>query len=295
MFGNITTKRVFVPGDKWIYFELYTSPLISDNLIKNEIFKATKTLIKEKVISKWFFIRYNNPNYHLRLRLKIKDHFPIDYVVEIINKHLSKYSKTGFLYNIVIGTYQREIERYGRITISNAENIFFQDSDFTVQLLRTKSSRSGHYRWLAGIKSIDQLLNDFNLDIDRKKNFLGELNSLFGKEFNKGPDQAKMISKRYREYKEDIKNTIEEPENGYQEIKRLLDIRSKKIKNDIEKIEFVSQLKLLEQPIENIITSLIHMSMNRLFTTEQRFNEMILYDFLFRYYKSKLARNKYDC
>lgn len=43
--------------------------------------------------------------------------------------------------------------------------------------------------------------------------------------------------------------------------------------------------------IQNYIASYIHMSMNRLFASENRLYELIIYDFLRRYYM--LSINKY--
>jgi len=41
------------------------------------------------------------------------------------------------------------------------------------------------------------------------------------------------------------------------------------------------------------MASYSHMMVNRLFKSKQRLHEMVLYDFLHRYYKSEIARQKY--
>jgi hypothetical protein len=45
--------------------------------------------------------------------------------------------------------------------------------------------------------------------------------------------------------------------------------------------------------LDDLLGSYIHMMMNRMFRTRQRLMEMVLYDFLFRTYKSALAKNRY--
>ena len=45
--------------------------------------------------------------------------------------------------------------------------------------------------------------------------------------------------------------------------------------------------------LNNLMSSYIHMTMNRLFKSKQRIHEMVVYDILFRYYKSELAKQKY--
>ena len=67
------------------------------------------------------------------------------------------------------------------------------------------------------------------------------------------------------------------------------------------KIELVSQ-KILrkekdnvrERSLNDLMGSYIHMLMNRLFKSKQRVHEMVMYDFLFRYYKSEIAKKKYS-
>ena len=45
--------------------------------------------------------------------------------------------------------------------------------------------------------------------------------------------------------------------------------------------------------VETLLSSYIHMSLNRLFISKNRIYELVLYDFLRRYYTSEIARNKY--
>jgi hypothetical protein len=45
-----------------------------------------------------------------------------------------------------------------------------------------------------------------------------------------------------------------------------------------------------EVDLNDLITSYIHMMMNRSFRSRQRIHELVLYDFLYRYYKSVIAR-----
>ena len=48
-----------------------------------------------------------------------------------------------------------------------------------------------------------------------------------------------------------------------------------------------------EIPIDKLsISSYLHMEMNRLFTSNNRLNEMVVYNYLTRYYKSEIAKAK---
>lgn len=50
---------------------------------------------------------------------------------------------------------------------------------------------------------------------------------------------------------------------------------------------------ILEIDLNDFLSSHIHMTMNRIFCSKNREHEMICYDFLSRYYKSKIATIKY--
>ncbi|MFK7749084.1 MAG: lantibiotic dehydratase C-terminal domain-containing protein, partial [Kordia sp.] len=49
----------------------------------------------------------------------------------------------------------------------------------------------------------------------------------------------------------------------------------------------------LMMPINDLMGSYMHMLMNRLFKSKNRIHEMVCYDFLYRYYKSMIARKKH--
>jgi hypothetical protein len=45
-------------------------------------------------------------------------------------------------------------------------------------------------------------------------------------------------------------------------------------------------------PLDDLLGSYIHMMINRIVACEPRMHEMIMYDFMFRYYQSAIARAK---
>ncbi|GHV23349.1 hypothetical protein FACS1894174_09080 [Bacteroidia bacterium] len=46
--------------------------------------------------------------------------------------------------------------------------------------------------------------------------------------------------------------------------------------------------------MNELLKSYIHMMLNRLFRSKNRMHEMVLYDFMFRYYTSGIAKEKYN-
>ena len=45
----------------------------ADTILKNELYGFIQEMIKNKSIDKWFFIRYSDPDFHVRLRIHLND------------------------------------------------------------------------------------------------------------------------------------------------------------------------------------------------------------------------------
>ena len=66
-------NRMFIPGSEWVYFKIYTGTKTADSILKNELYDFVKEMMKYDLIDRWFFIRYNDPDFHIRLRLHMKE------------------------------------------------------------------------------------------------------------------------------------------------------------------------------------------------------------------------------
>ena len=67
------------------------------------------------------------------------------------------------------------------------------------------------------------------------------------------------------------------------DIEKLLAERKKIMINLFSKLQYTLTIQ-----IENYIASVIHMTMNRLFVSSNKIYEMLVYDFLFRYYNTSI-------
>jgi thiopeptide-type bacteriocin biosynthesis protein len=175
--------------------------------------------------------------------------------------------------------YKREVERYGEKTIKFCEKWFEYDSVCTINSLSKNQFKN---RWEFAIHSIDRLLNDFKLSDEDKVEFLHDLSSRFNLEFQVNTPLNQELNMKYRSHSIRMFELF----NGDQTIwDEELNKRSFQSIDLIEEI-----LKADPNYITNLIPSLVHMLMNRIFLMNQRKYEMILYNFLYKYYKSSLAR-----
>lgn len=287
-------QRAFVPGSKWVYFKLYTGTKTADKIIAQDISVVIRNLEKSQLIEKWFFIRYSDPDFHLRIRVLVKDESFIGDIILLFHKRLMRWIKTGQIWKIQLDTYNRELERYGGNLIEEAESIFHINSDCTLSILKKLIEKDEHYRWMIALKMIDCFLTDFSLDIQSKQLLFSHLHTSFKTEFGFDKYNAKQFNTKFRDHKNIIENVLQGKiiEKDFTSMYTLLDKQSKKLAPLIIQITQKAQRKKIK--IEQLLTSYIHMMLNRLFRSKNRIHELVLYDFMYRYYTSELARSKYN-
>jgi hypothetical protein len=130
------TQRNFEPYSNWVYVKIYTGNKTADKILSNQIWKICNELIKQKVIKKWFFIRYADPKNHIRLRFNLTDSNSFNELNNTLNKNFSNLVKSGLIWKIQTDTYQRELERYGNDSIEISEDFFYINSQITLEILK---------------------------------------------------------------------------------------------------------------------------------------------------------------
>lgn len=289
-------QRTFVIGDEWLYYKLYCGPKTADEILTSVVKPATEELIKNKIIDRWFFIRYSDPKLHLRVRFHYMIPENISVIINTVNTFIKHYIEQGLVYKIQIDTYQREIERYGLESIVLAEELFFYDSEMIVNFIDLIEGDEGEIiRWLFALRAIDALLDDFLYEDARKLVLLEGLKEGFGKEFGMNKSLKLQLDRKCRDNRKMI-NEIFNNKYGTENIEVLVDLldqKSIKIKAVAQKILEKDHDNTLERPLNDLMGSYIHMLMNRLFKSKQRMHEMVVYNFLYRYYKSEIAKKKY--
>ena len=288
-------KRTFIIGNEWLYFKVYTGYKTADTILTETIFPLSQYFLKENLIDHWFFIRYSDPQFHLRIRFHVAKNGNIAPIIHHFNKTIQHYVTHNLVWKIQTDTYQREIERYGIELIELSEMLFSLSSEMickTIALDEVQQNES--LCWLLGLKMIDTLLTDFDYLLQEKHNLLNILQENFGKEFGINNDYRRQFGQKYRTEKSRIEKILDknsEQDDKYVALFQPILENSKAAKVIIEEIK--SKILEIESPsLNNLLSSYIHMTLNRLFRTQQRTHELILYDYLFRYYNSLLARQK---
>jgi len=270
-------QRSFIPGDKWVYYKIYCGINTADSLLTKTIAPLSDKLVKDDLIDQWFFIRYVDPDQHLRVRFHLKDTAFIGKVMETIKASLDTYIKSQLVRDLQIATYHREIERYGENTIEVLESYFYEDTKVIIKII--EESPTEEVRFDRVLKFLDQITNLFLPNLETKLIFLERLQLSYKTEFKINNFGKKTLGKKYRSFKgESDTSTLK------------IDLSSfKSIHNTLEKLHKKGQLEI---PIESLLASIVHMHVNRVFQARQRLYEMVLYDFLYQKNKSAYYKEK---
>jgi len=234
---------------EWFFIELYCKKSSENDILSYYKENLSKT-------DQFFFVRYNFPKNHIRLRLKTSN---IDVIKE--NILIAQNLKSELLvYDYKICTYNQEINRYGGYQYMElAERFFYIDSkDYLDKFIFDKMDIDER---VYAISKIVNYCNIFNLSLDNMLQ-LCEINiQSFSREFNFNSDMRKAFNKEYSE----LKNQIVVNSNLLQDFNL-----------DTDSISGISNLY-------KYTSDLIHMSLNRSFDSKQRFNEFKSYYFTKQY------------
>ncbi|NIG55617.1 lantibiotic dehydratase [Chitinophaga sp. Cy-1792] len=275
-------QRTFVTGSEWLYVKVYCGTRTAEDMLKEVVLPLVAGLQEDAVIDKWFFIRYTDPDHHLRLRFhhgSRKGFWAI--VLERLYEKMSASGNTSLVSRLQTDTYTRELERYGTTTMDFSETVFHIDSDFVLGVIDLLDDEAGEdYRWLMGVAGTDQLLDIFGFSLKEKAHYMQQLQQGFFQEFKGDKDLMQLLNDKFRKNRGVIEPALsgELPEV----VLPLFAQRSNRLREATAASNNFDKYQLL--------SSYIHMFLNRMLLAGQRRHELVIYHFLDRYYQSALAR-----
>ncbi|MEN5232866.1 lantibiotic dehydratase [Sphingobacterium faecium] len=280
---STTITRQFPLGSEWLYVKLYGAERTLDRLLADPIHKLIARLHEKKYLKKWFFIRYYDPDPHLRIRIKLSKYGngSLAEIIQLINQYCEPLISQKKIFNISYDTYERELERYGASNMVYCERIFHLESELILNLLpHLKKENDINLRWLIAIKVVHIFLSSFHLTVAEKIALTEKIRDQFLNEFKRYKKLRYSIDLTYRAKFNMIHDFFNNLPHKHPKISRLLD----QYKNEIAELCMKSQdtPEFKAQPTA-ILTSLIHMFLNRIFVQKQREQEMVIYHFLSKY------------
>src|SRR5207247_5449943 len=104
--------RVRAPGSDWLFAKLYGPRALEDDLLTGPVPGLCEQALDRGIADDWFFIRYADPDPHLRLRFRGCP----DRLIGQLAPELCSWANTliteGVCSRLCFDTYEREVERY---------------------------------------------------------------------------------------------------------------------------------------------------------------------------------------
>jgi lantibiotic biosynthesis protein len=295
---DISVTRNFAVGSEWLYLKIYTGTKTADTLLPEVLKPVIDKLVEEGMVDKWFFLRFKDTDEHIRLRFHNGTNpFFYAFVLQAIHEALKDLLSQGVIFKIQTDTYNREIERYGNETIALAEDLFYNDSQAILSFLDMIEGDDGeNYRWLFALRGIDMYFDDFGYTLSEKYNLINNMRENFFQEFGGRHSMMVQLNDKYRAVSKEIYKFMNDPaDTEDNEIAPAVEVfreRSKRNQFIINEIRNIQEIAPKALSFNETLPSYVHMFMNRLFKSNQRLHELVIYHYLSKYYESLMARMK---
>lgn len=289
--------RAFLPGSEWLYAKLYTGTASADEVLAEIV--APLVASQKKSSKGWFFIRYGDPQWHVRLRLRGDPKHLAAKALPALHELATPLLGDGRVSRLQLDTYERETERYGGPDgIELAEALFQADSDAVLSIVELLDADDGaEARWRLALRGMHLLLVDLGLDLTRRTEVLRRMRSRFGAEHRIDVGFEKQLGVKYRAERQVLEALLATPPGEDHPLSpgfELLAERSERIAPIARELVSREANGRLQTSVVEIAPSFLHMHANRLLRSEQRSQELVLYDFLSRLYEGEAARSRQE-
>lgn len=282
-------QRRFILGSEWLYCKIYTGEKNADTILSQDIIALNSILFNQNAIDKFFFIRYNDEYFHIRLRYHITSPEKITTIINSLFQKFNLYIQNRRIQKLTYDTYIREVERYGASSYEYTENLFSIDSQSILLILNYiyPLPNKNDLRWKIALLLLDDTLNAASYTLEQKRKFVEKRRDTYRQEFGIiSIETIKQFNDKFRANRADIEDAMQR--NLPEEILHILNDRKSKLMNIFQKLE-----NILENNLDDYLSSITHMTINRSFITKNRLCELVLFDYLYRYYDSYIAQLKY--
>jgi thiopeptide-type bacteriocin biosynthesis protein len=245
----------------------------------------------------WFFIRYGDPEWHLRLRFHGDPARLQSGVLTRLHDALDPLLADGRVWRVQLDTYEREVERYGGPEgIALAERMFQVDSEAVLAILEMLEGDEGaDLRWRLALRGIDMLLGDLQFDPETRMRVLRGMRESFNREFGGGKGLRVQLDQRFRQEWRSLMPLLDPSGDAESELAPALAVlrqRSERLAPIVDELRERERAGRLNQTLADLAPSYVHMHVNRIIRSAQRAHEMVLYDFLYLLYESRAARER---
>jgi thiopeptide-type bacteriocin biosynthesis protein len=264
-------NRLRPPGSDWLFAKLYCPAVLEEEFLTGAVRDFCHDISRKTLANGWFFVRYSDPDPHIRLRFRGDPNRLISGLLPEVCSWGGDMIAEGICQRFAFDTYDREIERYGGAAgMSAVEAIFAADSPPAVDLLAVLRKTSELDRLMLAVASIDDLLGSMGLDLGRR---LAWYKARVKSPHSSGSD--------FRERKTTLREIFGSVDGfaklpGSAEIMQIFAERQRSLSPIAQRLAVLEEKRELNQARDIIFQSVIHMHCNRLAGADRGIEERAL-------------------
>lgn len=255
-------ERRCLPGEEWTYLKLYVLPRQQDEIIAGPLREIVHTLQQQQLIDRWFFIRYVDPEPHLRVRFHARNEQVRNAVLVAALTWGSQLVRAGRLRNSMLDTYTREIERYG-----GPQAIALLEEVFTVSSLSLADVIAAMYQGeitldplTVAVFTLDQVFSMWGMDLSDRLQYIRQYAGQY--------DGKELFRPRRRQLCELLAPWESDPDPSLMEqrtlLLRLCAPQEPLLQRASARIKALAASGNLWVEVQELLASLAHMHCNRL-------------------------------
>lgn len=281
-----TVRRAFAPGSEWLYAKVYVGALTADALLADVVAPLVRELRARGAVDGWFFVRYADPEPHLRLRLHGDPRALLGEALPALHAALAPWLDDGRVARVALDTYVREVERYGGDEgVARCEAIFEAQSDAALAAIAaTRGDEGRDGRWRRCLAGLDALLRGLGCDRARAAAILESQRDAWARQLGVTRASEGALSRRFRAERAALEAELADAPGSAAWAGLIGATAARAV-----------ALRVGGGVPDGVAASLLHMWVNRVMPGAQNLHEVALYDLLARLYRSELARTSRAC
>jgi thiopeptide-type bacteriocin biosynthesis protein len=285
-----TVRRRFPPGSEWLYAKLYVGQALTDRVLVDGVGPAVDAALTSGAADSWFFIRYADPEPHLRLRVHGDPRRLTSEVLPTLSDRLTPLVDDGLVARWQLDTYVREVERYGgERGILLAERLFCVDSTCVLAVVRGLPGDEGlAWRWKVALYGVDQLLDALGFTLEAKQQFVRQRRDTFARWLRADDRLRRQLGHKHRTERQALDELLRLGRGPVDAVPALRQ-RTQELAPIVEELQALQRTGELLVSLSELAGTYTHMHVNRSLRSEQLFQELVMYDLLDRLYRTQLV------
>lgn len=203
-------EQALFPGGEWLFAKLYGGRDAADRILTDEVGPWLRALEVDGIATRWFFIRYEDPEPHLRVRVQGDPARLASVAIPRLREAAARWQSSGLLHTIALAEYEPETERFGgTVGLELAERIFNADSVGVARMLAEREDEVD--RWQQALLGAHHLLLDLGVGVDARIALLRDVEDLYGAEFHADAGLRAQLGEQARRARHALMSRLEAP------------------------------------------------------------------------------------